>query len=212
MRATRLPLGLVVVLTGTLAGCSTTGANSADVSDRIRKLLDQAGLTDVSAGHDRDRGAVTLSGHVAANADKSRAESIAESIAAGEAVSNQIAVGPAGGAKDIKVVNSNLDKGIGRNLDDALAISSEIDPMSTCQRYTDIYLQNDSSRIMSVDIKRSNNVDGETSVLTYTINPSQTTPQWLPWVGGRRTYKLKIGCQFEGAKTYVYTITRAEYR
>jgi len=64
---------------------------SADVSDSIRKSLDQAGFKDVSANQDRDKGVVTLSGHVPADADKSKAESVAQSIAVGQVVSNQIA-------------------------------------------------------------------------------------------------------------------------
>jgi osmotically-inducible protein OsmY len=62
------------------------------VSDSIRKSLDQAGLKDVSVSQDRDKGVVALGGHVAADADKSRAESIAKAIAAGQVVADQIAV------------------------------------------------------------------------------------------------------------------------
>jgi hypothetical protein len=40
---------LVVVLVGTLAGCSTTSTKSADVSSQIRASLDQAGFKDVAA-------------------------------------------------------------------------------------------------------------------------------------------------------------------
>jgi hypothetical protein len=61
---------LTVVALGTLLGCSTTPTKSADVSDSIRASLDQAGLKDVSASQDRDKGVVTLSGHVAADGDK----------------------------------------------------------------------------------------------------------------------------------------------
>ena len=76
-----------------LVGCS--GARqSPDVSDSIRKSLDQAGLKDVSVSQDRDKGVVTLGGHVAADADKSQAESIAKSIATGQVVANQISVMP----------------------------------------------------------------------------------------------------------------------
>lgn len=70
---------LAVVAVATLAGCSTTSTKAADVSDSIRTSLDQAGLKAVSASQDRDKGVVTLSGHVTADGDKSRAESIARS-------------------------------------------------------------------------------------------------------------------------------------
>jgi hyperosmotically inducible protein len=111
---------LAVVLVGTLAGCSTTSTKSADVAEKIRASLDQAGFKDVSTSQDRDKGVVTLSGHVAADADKLQAESIARSIAGPQVVSNQIAVIPPGAEKDAKTVNSDLDKGIESNLDAAL--------------------------------------------------------------------------------------------
>jgi hyperosmotically inducible periplasmic protein len=111
---------LAVVLAGTMAGCSTTIAKSTDVSDSIRKSLDQAGFKDVSESQDRDKGVVTLTGHVTLDADKLQAESIAKSIAIGEVVSNQIAVVPVGAEAAAKDINSDLDKGIEKNLDAAL--------------------------------------------------------------------------------------------
>ena len=105
---------------GSLVGCSRTSKLSPDVSDSIRKSLDQAGLKAVSVTQDRDKGVVTLSGNVAADADKAQAESIATSIATGQVVSNQIAVVPPGGESAAKAVNSDLDGGIEKNLDAAL--------------------------------------------------------------------------------------------
>ncbi|MGO9573708.1 MAG: BON domain-containing protein [Terriglobales bacterium] len=55
---------------------------SPDVSDSIRKSLDQAGLNNVSVSQDRDKGIVTLGGQVASESDKSQAESLAKSSAA----------------------------------------------------------------------------------------------------------------------------------
>jgi len=110
---------IALVLLGALAGCSTT-SKSADVSDSVRKGLDQAGFKDVSASQDRDKGVVTLTGHVTLDADKAKAESIAQSAAVGQVVSNQIAVVPVGVESDAKAVNSDLDKGIEKNLDAAL--------------------------------------------------------------------------------------------
>ena len=107
---------LALLVVGTLAGCST----SPNVSDSIRKSLDQANLKDVSISQDRDKGVVTLGGHVAAEGDKSQAESIAKSLASGQVVANQIAVIPPGAESDAKAVNSDLDKGVEKNLDAAL--------------------------------------------------------------------------------------------
>ena len=105
---------------GVFVGCSTTSTKSPDVSDNIRKSLEQANLKDVSVSQDRDKGVVTLGGHVATDSDKSQAESVAKSIAAGQVVSNQIAVIPPGAESDAKAVNSDLDKGAEKNLDAAL--------------------------------------------------------------------------------------------
>ena len=110
--------GVLIVLT--LAGCSRTPTQSPDVSGNIRTSLDQAGFKDVSTSQDRDKGVVTLGGHVAADSDKAQAESIARSIAGSQVVSNQIAIIPPGAESDAKTMNSELDKGIEHNLDAAL--------------------------------------------------------------------------------------------
>ncbi len=88
--------------------------------DSIRQSLDQAGLKDITVSQDRDKGVVTLGGHVPAEADKAQAESLAKSIAAGQVVANQIAVIPPGVESEAKTVNSDLDKGIENNLHAAL--------------------------------------------------------------------------------------------
>jgi hyperosmotically inducible protein len=110
---------LTLMIVGALAGCSGT-TKSPDVSESIRKSLDQAGLKDVSISQDRDKGVVTLGGHVPSDGDKSQAESIAKSIAGGQVVSNQIGVIPPAAESEAKTVNSDLDKGIEKNLDAAL--------------------------------------------------------------------------------------------
>jgi len=121
LKALRVCLALLMLLAvGCLVGCSKSSTKSPDVSDNIRKSLDQAGLKSVSVSQDRDKGVVTLSGNVAADADKAQAESIATSIAAGQVVANQIAVLPPGAESQAKTVNSDLDAGIEKNLDAAL--------------------------------------------------------------------------------------------
>jgi hyperosmotically inducible protein len=110
---------LALLAVGSLAGCSGTAA-SPDVSDSIRKSLDQAGFKNVSVSQDRDKGIVTLGGQVASENDKSQAESLAKSIAGAQVVADQIAVIPVGAEKEAKAVNSDLDEGIEKNLDAAL--------------------------------------------------------------------------------------------
>lgn len=111
---------LALLAVGTLAGCSGTNAQSPEVSDSIRKSLDQAGLKDVTVSQDRDKGVVTLGGQVGSDNDKSHAESLAKSYAGAQVVADQIAVIPAGIEKESKAINADLDKGIEKNLDAAL--------------------------------------------------------------------------------------------
>jgi len=110
---------LTLAAVGILAGCSQT-MKSPDVSANIRTALDQAGLKRVSVNQDRDKGVVTLGGHVEADGDKANAEAIARSIVGNQVVSDQIAVVPPGAERDARAINSDLDKGIEQNLDAAL--------------------------------------------------------------------------------------------
>ena len=121
MKTTKLLLPLLTLLVlGNMMGCSRASAKSPDVSNSIRKSLDQAGLKDVSMSQDRDKGIVTLGGQVASESDKAQAESLARSFSGAQVVANQIAVIPMGGEKAAKAVNSDLDRGIENNLDAAL--------------------------------------------------------------------------------------------
>jgi hyperosmotically inducible protein len=111
---------LALVAAGILVGCSSQSTKSPDVSDSIRSALNQPRLTDISVNQDRDKGVVTLGGHVGDDSDKAHAGSIAESLAGGQVVANQIEVRPPGLEKDAKAVTVDLDKGIEHNLDAAL--------------------------------------------------------------------------------------------
>jgi hyperosmotically inducible periplasmic protein len=112
---------LAIAAVGCLIGCSDSPKKSPDVTDSVRKSLDQSNLHDVKVSQDRDKGVVTLTGQVASDSAKSQAESIAKSIAGSQVVADEIAVVPPGpGASDAKTINSDLDKGIEQNLDAAL--------------------------------------------------------------------------------------------
>jgi hyperosmotically inducible periplasmic protein len=97
--------------------CSDRPPKAPDVAGDIRHSLDQAGLNDVSVTQDRDKSVVTLSGKVATDDDKARAESVARSIAGTEVVSNEIGVRPNGDESAAKKVDSDLDSGIDKNLE-----------------------------------------------------------------------------------------------
>jgi osmotically-inducible protein OsmY len=106
----------LLVLAGALTGCSDTN-KAPDVSDNIRKSLDQSGYKDVSVSQDRDKGVVTLTGTVPTETDKAQAESIAKSGAGAQVVADQISVRPPGNESDAKTVESDTDKAIEKNVD-----------------------------------------------------------------------------------------------
>lgn len=103
-----------------LSGCASAPAKSPDVSSVIHKSLKDAGLNDVSVSQDRDKGVVTLGGHVPGATEKSQAESVATSLAQGQVVANEIAIVTPGVESESKAINSDVDKGIEKNLDAAL--------------------------------------------------------------------------------------------
>jgi hyperosmotically inducible periplasmic protein len=111
---------LALFAAATLVGCSGTSAKSPDVSDGIRKSLDQAGLKDVSVSQDRVKGVVTLDGQVANQHDKMEAKALAEFQAGAQVVADQILIIPPGLEREAKAVNSDLNEGIEKNLDAAL--------------------------------------------------------------------------------------------
>ena len=112
-----------VLAVATFAGCSSAVNQSADVAGNIRKSLDQVGLKDVTVSQDRDKGVVTLGGHVATEGERGQAEFLTKPLAAGQVVAVEIAVLPVGLEKDAKAINSDVDKGIEKNLDAALIAS-----------------------------------------------------------------------------------------
>jgi osmotically-inducible protein OsmY len=119
MKTQGMQLMVAGILAATLfSGCHT--AKAPDVSDNIRKSLDQAGLKDVSVSQDRDKGVLTLGGKVADAGSKSQADSIAKSMAGGQVVADEIAVVPAGNESAAKAINKDVDSGIAKNLDAAL--------------------------------------------------------------------------------------------
>src|SRR5207248_1029348 len=116
-RAPILMLFAVLAL-GLFVGCARP-ALAPDVSDTTRKALNDAGLNDVSVRQDRDKGVVTLGGHVASDADKAHAEAVAKSLAGNQVVADEILVTPPGAEGDARSISSDLDKGIANNLDAA---------------------------------------------------------------------------------------------
>ena len=98
-----------------MEGCQTT-SKSPDVKAPIEHSLQQAGFSDVSVSQDRDKGVVTLTGTVSSDDQKTRAETIARSLASGMVVANQIGVRPPGSESVAKNVDSALDDAIEKNV------------------------------------------------------------------------------------------------
>ena len=108
-------IGLIAFVITLPLGCNRQQA--PDVSTDIRHALDQAGLKDVRVSQDRVKAVVSLTGDVATDADKSRAETIAHSIAGDQVVSNEIGVRPNGDQSTARKVDSDLDSAVDKNLD-----------------------------------------------------------------------------------------------
>jgi len=114
MKAVAISL-LVFVISAALA-CSNR-QQAPDVTSDIRHALDQAGLKDVKVSQDRVKAVVSLTGHTATDADKSRAETIAHSIAGDQVIANEIGVRPDGDQGTARKVDSDLDSSVDKNLD-----------------------------------------------------------------------------------------------
>ena len=108
---------LVALAIALTLACSDRPPKAPDVTGDLRHALEQAGLNEVSVSQDRDKGVVTLTGKVATDDEKARAESIARSVVGSEVVSNEIGVRPNGEESTAKKVDSDLDSGIDKNLD-----------------------------------------------------------------------------------------------
>lgn len=111
------PLSILALVFAMAIAIACSNKNQApDVSNDIRHALDQAGLNDVKVSQDRDKGVVNLTGKVGSDDEKSRAESIARSIAGSQVISDEIGVRPNGDESTAKKVDSDLDSGIDKNL------------------------------------------------------------------------------------------------
>jgi hyperosmotically inducible periplasmic protein len=106
---------LAVAMAATMA-CSDQ-SKAPDITKEVRNALDEAGLNSVSVNEDRKQNVVTLSGNVASADDKTRAESVAKSVAGSIVVANEIGVRPSGDESTAKKVDSELDSGIEKNLE-----------------------------------------------------------------------------------------------
>lgn len=115
MRSLNLLLNALILGLALAVACNTQRA--PDVTQNVRHALDQAGLNNVNVSQDREKNVVTLSGDVASDDDKSRAESIAKSNAGSAVIADEVGVRPSGDESTAKKVDSELDAGIDKNLE-----------------------------------------------------------------------------------------------
>ena len=109
--------GILIGLVLTITLACTSDTKAPDVTDNVRHALDNAGFTDVHVKQDRDKNVVTLTGNVATNEDKGRAESIAKSQAGSAVIADEIGVRPKSDEGTARKVDSELDSGIDKNLE-----------------------------------------------------------------------------------------------
>jgi hypothetical protein len=125
MRPFRLciPLLTLAALALTNSACSST-PNSPDVAASVRQSLAGAGFKGISVSQDREKGVVKLSGQVADENSRQRAGAIASSLAGGQVVANELALVTPDAERASSNMNSDIDKGIEKNLDAALISAS----------------------------------------------------------------------------------------
>lgn len=110
---TKIILATVAALLLALSvGCSENKANTPDVKAQVSNALDNAGYKDVKVDVNQDKQLVTLSGDVATQDDKDKAEQLAKQTAAGFVVSNEIGIRPPGDERTARKIDSNVDTAI----------------------------------------------------------------------------------------------------
>lgn len=119
----------VTVLAGALAvgGCNK---QYPDEKPAVTSSLSGNNLGDVSVSQDRAKGVMTLTGNVASDDQKTRAESLAKQAAPDYTVADEIGVRPPGDQSQAGAVASNLDSAIEDNFKAALKGHEHLDDQS----------------------------------------------------------------------------------
>ena len=119
----RKPISIAIVLL-TLAfavACSQQKANTPDAKPAVQEALKAAGYTNISVSEDRDKGVITLTGDVATDNDKAKAQQVAEGAASGLVVANEIGVRPPDNESQAKSVDKHTDDAIEDQMKAAIA-------------------------------------------------------------------------------------------
>lgn len=110
----RLTIAAILILVmGLAVGCASDRDRGARLDDdKIDNALKQANMDDIRVSVDHDQKVVTLDGEVRTDADKARAEQIAQANASGYVVRNQVGVRPEGAESQAKDIDSAQDDAI----------------------------------------------------------------------------------------------------
>jgi hyperosmotically inducible protein len=94
---------------GLLAAAVACGPNKPDYEDQANKALSNAGLTDVDSNYDSDANVVHLTGTVATDAERERAEDVVQqAVAPGAMVANEVTVANVGTPNNAGAMDSNI--------------------------------------------------------------------------------------------------------
>jgi hyperosmotically inducible protein len=126
----RFLLAPAAILVGALAfaGCHNQPTHP-DEKSGVTNSLGSNNLGDVSVSQDRDKGVITLTGNVASDDQKTRAENLAKQAAPDYAIADEIGVRPAGDSNAGSVA-SNLDSAIEDNFKASIKAHNNLDDQS----------------------------------------------------------------------------------
>lgn len=116
-------LALAIMLS--LSAC-TQKANDASYKDNVHNALEQADLKGIDVNEDRDHNTITLTGKLHSQEAKERATQIAQSVAPGRTIANEISFEPLGNESAARKIESNIDDAIEDTYKAAL-ISNHLD-------------------------------------------------------------------------------------
>ena len=116
-----LSIAIVLLTLAFAVACSQQKANSPDAKPAVQDALKAAGYNNVSVSQDRDKGVITLTGDVPTDADKDKAQQIAQNAANGMVIANEIGVRPVGDESAAKSVDKHTDDAIEDHMKAAIA-------------------------------------------------------------------------------------------
>ena len=113
-------LMVTIALALGVACSSQPRTNNATYIDGVKQALEQADLQGVNVSEDQDKNTITLTGTLHSDDAKLKAGEVAQSVAAGRVIANEISVQPVGAESEARDIASNRDDAIEKNYKAAL--------------------------------------------------------------------------------------------